>query len=61
MSDTDLSDYIHWTPDAEAMLKRIPFFVRSQARQRVEALARRSGAEVITAEFVEKVRTEIGQ
>lgn len=61
MSDSDLSDFVRWTPEAQDMLKRIPFFVRSQARQRVEALARRAGAEVITAEFVEKVRTEIGQ
>jgi hypothetical protein len=61
MSDSDLSDFVRWTPEAQDMLKRIPFFVRSQARQRIEALARRAGTEVITAEFVEKVRTEIGQ
>jgi hypothetical protein len=61
MTNSDFSDLVSWTPEAQDLLKRIPFFVRSQARQRIEALARRAGTEVITSEFVEQVRTEIGQ
>ena len=36
MKNFDLSDDLDWTPEAEAKLKGIPFFVRTQARQRIE-------------------------
>lgn len=50
-----------WTADAQAKLKNIPFFVRAQARKRIEDVARETEAEVVTADLVEQVRLEFGQ
>lgn len=61
MADYDLTDDLEWTPAAKAKLKNIPFFVRSQARQRIEQMARSAGQEVVTAELVEQVRHDFGQ
>jgi Proto-chlorophyllide reductase 57 kD subunit len=61
MYEFHLTDELRWTPEAEAKLKNIPFFVRTQARQRIEEMARASNIEVITNELVEKARLEIGQ
>ena len=60
MSDFGAGE-LRWTPDAIAKLKNIPFFARSQARQRIEHLAREAELEVVTAELVEKARLEFGQ
>lgn len=51
---------LKWTPEAKAKLKNIPFFVRSQARQRVEEMAYSTDAEVVTAEMVEEARQKFG-
>ncbi len=61
LDDFALNDSPRWTPEAEAKLKNIPFFVRSQARQRIEQLARVAGLDVVTAEIVEQARLEFGQ
>lgn len=61
MRDSDFTDALGWTPEAKAKLKNIPFFVRSQARQRIEQLARAAGLDVVTAELVEQARIEFGQ
>lgn len=61
MRDSDLTDALQWTPEAKTKLKNIPFFVRAQARQRIEQLARGNGQEVVTAELVEQARLEFGQ
>jgi len=52
---------VAWTPEAQAKLKNIPFFVRAQARRRIEAIACALEAEEITADLVEQVRLEFGQ
>jgi hypothetical protein len=52
---------LSWTTEAQAKLKNIPFFVRSQARKRIEDVARELEAEVVTADIVEQVRLEFGQ
>ncbi|GAB4241166.1 MAG: hypothetical protein Kow0049_29580 [Stanieria sp.] len=57
----DLTDDLSWTAEAKAKLKQIPFFVRSQARQRIEELARATEVEEVTAEIVEQARAEFGQ
>ena len=49
------------THKAEAKLKNIPFFARSQARQRIEAIAREADEQRITVELVEQVRLQFGQ
>ena len=61
MYEFHLTDELRWTPEAEAKLKNIPFFARTQARQRIEEMARASNIEVITNKLVEKARLEIGQ
>jgi hypothetical protein len=61
MRDSDLTDVLQWTPEAEAKLKNIPFFVRAQARQRIEHLAREAERDVVTVELVEQARLEFGQ
>ncbi len=60
-NNNDFSDALEWTTEAKIKLRNIPYFVRSQARQRIEQLARSSGESVITPEMVEKARLEFGQ
>lgn len=57
----DSEDEFTWTSEAKAKFKNIPYFVRSQARQRIEQIAADSGSDRITAEIVEKARLEFGQ
>lgn len=61
MSNSDFPEELEWTPEAKAKLKKIPYFVRSQARQRIEEMARQRYLEVVTAEIVEQARLEFGQ
>lgn len=61
MLNSNFSDELQWTPEAKVKLKNIPYFVRSQARQRIEQLAREAEQEVVTAELVEQARSEFGQ
>jgi Proto-chlorophyllide reductase 57 kD subunit len=61
MDDLAFSDNLYWTPQAKAKLKNIPYFVRSQARQRIEELARQAGSDRVTVEMVEQARIEFGQ
>ncbi|MEO1069599.1 MAG: PCP reductase family protein [Cyanobacteria bacterium J06638_6] len=50
-----------WTADAQAKLRNIPYFVRAQARKRIEDVARELAAEEVTADLVEQVRLDLGQ
>jgi hypothetical protein len=61
VSGYDFTDTLQWTPEAKAKLKKIPFFVRVQARRRIEQLAREAELEVVTVEIVEQARLEFGQ
>ncbi|MDJ0588902.1 MAG: PCP reductase family protein [Pleurocapsa sp. MO_226.B13] len=61
MKDFNVTDELYWTPQAQAKLKMIPFFVRPQARQRIEAMARAAQLEEVTAEIVLQARAEYGQ
>jgi hypothetical protein len=61
MSEFDFNGSLHWTPDAKLKLKNIPYFVRTQARQRVEQLAREANLDEVTVEMVEQARLEFGQ
>lgn len=58
---SDFNDELEWTTEARAKFKNIPYFVRTQARQRIEHLAREAGLEVVTEEIVEQARHEFGQ
>ena len=46
------SNKCEWTPEAEASLKEIPFFVRPAARKKIEKYAQEAGHETITVEFM---------
>ncbi len=61
MRNFNLTDDLYWTAEAQAKLKKIPFFVRPQARQRIEQLARAANLEEVTANIVEQARIEFGQ
>ena len=43
-------DALVWTPDGEAELKKIPFFVRGKVRRNAEAYARQVGCKEISSE-----------
>ncbi len=55
-----MSDEIAWTPEAEARLKEIPFFVRPAARKKIEKLAAELGATQITVEVYEQAKAKFG-
>ncbi len=61
MNDSNFTNELQWTPEAKTKLKKIPYFVRTQARQRIEELAREAEQEIVTAEIVEQARLEFGQ
>lgn len=47
---------IAWHPDAEARIKRVPFFVRPLARRKAERAARERGLSEVTPELLEELR-----
>ncbi len=61
MEEIDYPDALTWTAEAKGKLKNIPFFVRRQARQRIEQLAREAGRDRVSVEDVERARLEFGQ
>ena len=61
MDRANFSSGLQWTPEATAKLQNIPYFVRIQARQRIESIAREAGLEEVTVEMVEQARIEFGQ
>lgn len=61
MTESDYSETLAWTPEAKMKLRNIPYFVRTQARQRIEQLARESNTDTITVDLVEQARVEFGQ
>ncbi len=61
MENVEFNEELEWTKEAQIKFKNIPFFVRSQARQRIEELARAADEYIVTAEIVEQARVEFGQ
>ncbi len=61
MKELNFTDDLAWTIEAQVKLKKIPFFVRPQARQRIEELTRAANLEEVTADIVEQARSEFGQ
>ena len=61
MSDRLNIDELFWTTEAQIKLRKIPYFARTQARQRIEDLTRQQGLEEVTAAIVEQARSEFGQ
>ncbi|AFY49300.1 Proto-chlorophyllide reductase 57 kD subunit [Nostoc sp. PCC 7524] len=61
MRESDFTDALRWTSEAKVKLKNIPFFVRAQAKARIEQLARQAEQDIVTADLVEQARLEFGQ
>ena len=51
---------VEWTPEAEAKLKEIPFFVRPAARRKIEQFAQEAGQTTITVEIYEQAKAKFG-
>lgn len=49
---------MEWTPEAEAKLKEIPFFVRPAARKKIEKFAQELGESRITVELYEQAKAK---
>jgi light-independent protochlorophyllide reductase subunit B len=50
-----------WAADAEAELKKIPFFVRGKARRNTERFASERGLAVITVETLYDAKSHFGR
>lgn len=61
MNDSNFIDVLRWTSEAKEKLQNIPFFVRSQAKARIEQMAREAVQDVVTADLVEQAKLEFGQ
>lgn len=55
-----MSSSIEWTPEAEARLKEIPFFVRPAARKKIEKFAQEAGTLQITVEVYDAAKQKFG-
>jgi len=53
-------DTITWTPDAERMLNKVPFFVRGRVRKNTENFAAEHGHAEITADVLQSARETLG-
>ncbi len=51
---------MNWTPQAEARLKEVPFFVRPAARRKIEKFAEELGYEEITEAVYEEAKNKFG-
>ncbi len=60
MADSEQPDGVVWTPEAEAKLKEIPFFVRPAARRKIEQFTRDLGQTVITEDIYIQARQKFG-
>lgn len=61
MTNPNQPDAVAWTPEAEAKLKEIPFFVRPAARRKIEQFARTAGQKTITVEIYDQAKQQFGQ
>ncbi len=52
---------MNWSPEAEAKLKEIPFFVRPAVRKRIESLATEAGLNSVELAFFEEAKAKFGQ
>ncbi len=55
-----MSSSIEWTPEAEARLKEIPFFVRPAARKKIEKFAQEAGTLPITPDVYDAAKKKFG-
>lgn len=53
-----MSDTPTWTPEAEALLKEIPFFVRPAARKKIEKFALEQNEPEITPDVYARAKAK---
>jgi light-independent protochlorophyllide reductase subunit B len=51
---------LSWSADAQALLKKIPFFVRGKAQKNIERYAQEHGIQTITNDIVHAAREAVG-
>ncbi len=56
-----MSEKIQWTPEAEAKLKDIPFFVRPFARKKIETYAQDNSLSPITIDIYEEAKKQFNK
>ncbi|MFQ5550815.1 MAG: SPASM domain-containing protein, partial [Gemmatimonadales bacterium] len=56
-SELSADSALHWTPEAEERLRRVPSFVRGVVINRIESYARERGLTEITAELMRDIRS----
>ncbi len=49
---------LNWTPEAEAQMEKVPFFVRGMAKKAIIKEAEAEGVTEIDLDFVNKVRAK---
>jgi len=47
---------VRWNPEAEKMMKKVPFFVRPLAKRKAEEAARERGLDEVTVQLIEELR-----
>ena len=47
---------IHWSPEAQTRLERLPYFLQKMIKKRVEKSARESGHSLVTLALMEELR-----
>jgi hypothetical protein len=52
--------WMEWSPEAEARLKEIPFFVRPAARKKIEKFAQEQNVDQITEAVYEAAKKQFG-
>jgi hypothetical protein len=53
-----MTDGIKWAPEAEARMKKVPFFVRPLARRKAEAAARDRGMPEVTSALLDEIKAK---
>ncbi len=59
-SSVPADESLPWAPEAEARLRRVPFFVRRMARAAIERYARQQGVAQVTPEMVQAAAGRFG-
>jgi len=55
------SQPMNWSPEADEVLKEVPFFVRPIVRRRIESMAAEAGLAKVDLAFYEQARERFGQ
>jgi hypothetical protein len=52
---------MNWSPEADEVLKEVPFFVRPIVRRRIKSMAAEAGLAKVDLAFYEQARERFGQ